>query len=270
MFIEFIKFFILSFTIVLISKYALVKLLRNIAEVLKLKPKTVGNIAGIATSIPELLTVSLSAFTGLIETSIFNVFSSNIINLIQYLVAVFLNKNQSKLKNGAIKTDLTLVVMTIIFPIFIITFKVEGSIILIPIFIVLFLISYKISKNAHNLYINNQEEHKQEKIVKKSLISNIMGILVVGIVLYYIGNLLSNTLENLCITLNVPEFIIGMLLGVITSIPELITFIESQRHHSHKDTNEGIVEATSNLLFSNLMNLFVIQSVGIFIFLIFA
>ena len=64
--------------------------------------------------------------------------------------------------------------------------------------------------------------------------------------------------------------IIGILLGLITSIPELITFIESQRHHSHKDTNEGIVEATSNLLFSNLMNLFVIQSVGIFIFLIFA
>ena len=73
MFIELVKFFILSILIVLIAKYVLVKVLRNLAQILNLKPKTVGNIAGIATSIPELLTVSFSAFTGFIETSIFNI-----------------------------------------------------------------------------------------------------------------------------------------------------------------------------------------------------
>ena len=123
MFIELIKFFILSLLIVLIAKYVLVKVLRNLAQILNLKPKTVGNIAGIATSIPELLTVSFSAFTGFIETSIFNILSSNIINLFQYLISVFINKNQSKLKNNAIKIDLFLVIITIIIPIFIIIFK---------------------------------------------------------------------------------------------------------------------------------------------------
>ena len=73
MFIELVKFFILSILIVLIAKYVLVKVLRNLAQILNLKPKTVGNIAGIATSIPELLTVSFSAFTGFIETTIFNI-----------------------------------------------------------------------------------------------------------------------------------------------------------------------------------------------------
>lgn len=271
MFIELIKFFIFSLLIVIISKYVLVKVLRNLAQTLNLKPKTVGDIAGIATSIPELLTVSFSAFTGFIETSIFNVLSSNIINLLQYMIAVFINKNQSKLKNGAIKVDLSLVVITIVIPILMIAFNIESRLILVPIFIILLLIFYKISTNAHKIYLRN-EPKEQNRIEKKksSTFINILGICLSGVALYYIGNLLSNTLEILCINLNIPEFIMGILLGIITSIPELITFFESQKHHKKKETNEGIVEATSNLLFSNFMNLFIIQSIGIIIFLIFA
>ena len=102
MFFEFIKFIVYSILIVLIAKYALVKILRNISSQLNLKPKTTGYIAGIATSIPELLTVSFSAFTGLIETSTYNIISSNIINALQYSASVFLNKNQNVVKNTAI------------------------------------------------------------------------------------------------------------------------------------------------------------------------
>ena len=49
MLIEIGKFFIYSILIVMISKYILVKALRKLAENLKLKPRTIGNIAGIAT-----------------------------------------------------------------------------------------------------------------------------------------------------------------------------------------------------------------------------
>lgn len=270
MILEFIKFFVFSILIVVITKYILVRIIRNLAEILKLKPKTIGNIAGVATSIPELLTVSFSAFSGLIGTSIFNILSSNIINIVQYLVSIFLNKNQSKLSNKAIKVDLTLVITTILIPILMVLFNFESKGILIPIFILLFYFFYRISKNAHKLYLKH-DDIKEESIsyTNKSAIVNIIGIIVVGIALYFIGNLLSETLETLCIILNVPEFVMGILLGIVTSIPELITFFESQRHHKDKENYEGIVEATSNLLFSNLINLFVIQTIGILIFLIF-
>ena len=49
---EFIKFIIYSGLIVLISKYILVTTLRRLAKTLNLKPKTVGDIAGYATSMP--------------------------------------------------------------------------------------------------------------------------------------------------------------------------------------------------------------------------
>jgi len=85
--------------------------------------------------------------------------------------------------------------------------------------------------------------------------------------LYFIGNLLSSTLENLCNTFNIPQLIIGILLGIITSIPELITFFESQKHHIKQENEEdGVIEATNNLLTSNMLNLFIIQSIGIIIF----
>ena len=62
----------------------LVTVLRNLAESFNLKSKTIGNIAGIATSMPELFTVCLASFSGLNGASIVNILSSNIINLILY------------------------------------------------------------------------------------------------------------------------------------------------------------------------------------------
>ena len=105
MFIEIIKFFIYSLLIVLISKYILVKILRKLAESLNLSAKAVGNIAGIATSIPELLTVSFSALAGLIGTSIYNIISSNVINSIQYAFSIYINKNQKKIRKKEIRIE---------------------------------------------------------------------------------------------------------------------------------------------------------------------
>ena len=98
MLLEIIKFLFFSGLIVLISKYVLVEYLRKLAENLNLKAKTVGNIAGFATSVPELLTIITSSIKGLEGVSIFNILSSNIINLVQYLGAIIANKNYSKLR----------------------------------------------------------------------------------------------------------------------------------------------------------------------------
>lgn len=279
LFVEIIKFFVYSICIVLISKYVLVKILRKIGELLNLKPKIVGNIAGIATSIPELLTVSFSAATGLMTASIYNIISSNVINLIQYSISVILQKNQRFISNEAIKLDLFIVILTIILPIGIIFFNIQNSVILVPIFILLLLIFNRITNNAHRLYMNKKKEEiidekNMNKDVKSSNIKKVLTVIIqvillilVGIVLYVIGNLLSDVLTNLCIRFRLPEILIGVLLGFITSIPELITFFEAQKFHGNE--KEGIVEATSNLLTSNIMNLCIIQSVGILIYNIF-
>ncbi len=270
LFFEIIKFIIYLGVIVLISKYILVSVLRRLAESLNLKPRIVGNIAGYATSMPELLTIGISSFNGLIGASIYNVISSNIINLIQYVFAIILNKNQKVLKNRALKIDIIMVAVTIAIPIIIMLFKINVNIQLVPIFILLYSLFLVLNHNAHKFYLNekeNDEEIKENSKEKGKVIKYIIYLFVTGIILFFIGNRLGDTLENLCNIFNIPQKIIGILLGFVTSIPELITFFEAQKHHKkNNDAILGVVESTNNLLTSNILNLFVIQSIGIVIY----
>ena len=276
---EILRFLFFSGLIVLISKDILVKTLRNLAENLNLKPKTVGDIAGVATSVPELLTISASSFNGLISASIYNVLSSNVINLIQYCVAIVLNKNQKAFKNKAIRVDVILVVITIILPLAFILLKTELKLVMAPILILLYFGFKKINSNVHELYLKKEnmeienaqnKENRWERGNKRKVAKNVCVLIATGTLLFVVGNLLGDTLETLCIRFNVPELIVGIVLGFVTSLPELITFFESQKHHkSAQNDMLGVIEATNNLLMSNVMNLFIIQSIGIVIFSLF-
>lgn len=278
MFFEILKFIIFSILIVLISKYILVTVLRKLAENLNLKPTVVGNITGYATSIPELLTVSISSFTGLTGASVYNILSSNVINLIQYFCAIVLNGNVKKLKNDAIIIDLVLVLFTIFIPIFILIADIEINIVVVLIFLILVVVFWKINNLFHKRFLSDVEEkiiqienerEKEEVRNNKNTYIYVMLLLFAGVLLFFIGDMLSNTLEILAEKFNISHMIIGILLGFITSIPELITFIESQRYYKKESTDDilGVVEATNNLFTSNILNLFIIQSVGVCIFL---
>ena len=275
MLLEFLKFIIYSELIVLISKYILVKTLRKLAESMNLKPKIIGNIAGIATSIPEFLTVIISSLKGLFSVTIYNVLSSNIINFIQYIFSIILNKNTNIIKNKAIKIDILLVIITILIPLLIIILKIEIKIVLIPIFLALYLLFIIINNISHKKYLKIEEVELENILIKgksknkKKIVIYITTIIIIGILLYIIGELLGNVLKDLANKFNISEMIIGILLGFITSIPELITFFESQRHYRNNENNtSGVIEATNNLLSSNILNLFIIQSVGFLIYII--
>lgn len=275
MFIEIIKFIIYSGLIVLISKYILVTTLRKLAEAMNLKAKTVGDIAGYATSVPELLTITTSSLRGLTGASVYNILSSNVINLIQYLGAILLNKNVSKLRNKAIVIDLVMVFFTIAIPIVFLKLDIELKLAVVPLFIILYILFMVLNNNVHKLYLKNEddeleeeieEERKEQKKNPGKVLRYVLVLIVTGVLLFIIGEMLGDTLENLCNLFGVSEVIVGILLGFVTSLPELITFFEAQRYYKKADDDMlGVVEATNNLLTSNILNLFAIQSVGILI-----
>lgn len=275
MFIEIIKFIIYSGLIVLISKYILVTTLRKLAEAMNLKAKTVGDIAGYATSVPELLTITTSSLGGLTGASVYNILSSNVINLIQYLGAILLNKNASKLRNKAILIDLVMVFFTIAIPIVFLKLDIELKLAVVPLFIILYIFFMVLNNNVHKLYLKNEDEELEEEIEEErkeqkknpgKVLRYVLVLIVTGVLLFIIGEMLGDTLENLCNLFGVSEVVVGILLGFVTSLPELITFFEAQRYYKKVDDDMlGVVEATNNLLTSNILNLFAIQSVGILI-----
>jgi len=203
----------------------------------------------------------------------YNILSSNVINFLQYMSSIFLNKNQKELKNPVVKVDLLLVLGTILLPIVFIRLNLEINIITVIIFFLLYILFKYIDGNAHKLYLSSKEEHIKENKNREWIksIKYIIFLILSSILLFVIGDLLGETLENLCYRFNISEMIIGVLLGIITSIPELITFFESQKHHKRSENNEeGVIEATNNLFTSNILNLFIIQSVGVLIYTLFA
>ena len=216
----------------------------------------------------------------------------NVINLIQYFAAILLNKNQKVFRNKAIFIDVILVVITIILPILVVWIGVEVDLKMVPILLLLYVGFVRIDRNAHKLYLKdaedandvgdvedvedvgnvketkyaNKERRWGKQVNKKAVAKNICILIITAVLLFFVGELLGNTLENLCRKFNVPELMIGIILGFATSIPELITFFEAQKHHSKEQNSiHGVVEATNNLLTSNMMNLFIIQSIGILI-----
>ena len=274
-----LKLFIYTFLIVVICKYVLVKYIRKLAEVLNLSSKTIGNISGFATSIPELLTVSFSAFTGFINTGLYNILSSNIINLGLYSTSIIANKNiKIILKNMGLKIEILLSIITIIIPIVLMLLKINIEIQLVPILILLFILFYYIDINVHKLYLKKEDNivydeiEKEKKYIKGKNTKGIVYLLIIiaiMIILFFIGNKLSYVIEELCIKFNLPEILLGIILGFSTSIPELITFFEAQKFHEEADKQLGVIEATNNLLSSNLLCLFIIQSIGILIYYVF-
>lgn len=230
-------------------------------------------MAGYATSVPELLTISISSLSGLMGASIYNIISSNFINLVQYLSTIFLNKNQDKLRNKAILIDLILALFTILIPILMLCLNIKLNLVVVPVFILLYVIFKFFNSKAHKVYLQKQEQELLDEIKmeeegqrggKIAIIKCVALLIIAGVVLFFIGEKLSNILEELANVFKISEIAIGLLLGFSTSIPEFMTFFEAQKHHKNNENDMlGIVEASNNLVTSNLLNLFIIQSIGI-------
>ena len=274
MIITFLKFIICSILIVIISKNILVTTLRKLAQSMNLKSKTVGNIAGIATSVPELLSLGIAGFTGLIDTGIFNILSSNVINVLEYFLTVKINGNIKKMKNKVIIIELIIVLITIIIPVIIYVKDIELNFMIIIIFLLLFCIFSITDSKIHKKYLEKENEIEKEQGAeekdKKQILKYIIILIGATILIFITGNILSDSLETLCNNFGVSQIIIGILLGIITSAPEFITFNEAQKYHKKesKEQLKGVIEATNNLISSNMLNLLVIQSIGILIYLI--
>ena len=97
-------------------------------------------------------------------------------------------------------------------------------------------------------------------------------LLVVGIlVILLAGSFLSGSAGALIKKLNVPAWAVGWILGLVTSVCELASFIEIYRTHKSRNTLQHIKdtqEAIDALVASNVSNLGLILPLGMLIYLL--
>lgn len=283
-----ILFITLVLAIVLVTRNLMIISIRKIAIYLRWNNNVVGQLLGYATSTPELINAFVAASIGMMSASIFNVLSSNIVNIIFVLLVSSKYNRLKSLKHKKFRTDYIFVIVTLLIPILLIFTNFSENILSVPFLMIVYGMFLYLSKYNNYFEEENEELEIYEKRVKLSeyklkkkhlsldrrkKVLKSFGILVLSLViLYFLGNYLGDTLESLGNNFKIPGYIIGIVMGVITSIPELITFMSSyKRHRRYKSINKdkGAVEVINNLVTSNVSNLCIIQTAAILTYFIF-
>ena len=291
MIINFILFIALVLGIVVVTRNMMISSIRKIAVYLRWDTKIVGKIFGYATSMPELLNAFVSASIGMISTSIYNVISSNIINVVFVLISTFICKRTKSIIHKKFIVDYIMTVISILIPITLMKFGIADKLTVIPLFIIFYLIFIYISSRT-NYFKEAEEELEDErkeivreekkeklktrrlnKVRKQRVIISFIILFSSFVLLYILGDRLSIVLETLGKEFKVPEIVLGIIIGIATSLPELLSFFSSYKRHSrctNPNKDKGAVEVINNLVASNVANLCIIQTLAIIVFIIFS
>lgn len=284
---DFFVFVGLVLGIVLVTRNLMISNIRKIAVYLRWDNKMVGQLLGYATSTPEFLNAFVAASIGMIDASIYNIISSNIFNVVFVSIATLMYGKGKAILNKRFIEDYIMIILSVLLPAIFIEFGVADKLYVIPILAIFYIIFFIMTKKR-DYYKEEEEEleeeknkilkiEKKEKVkirklskVRKQRLSVFWILLFLSfIILYVLGNLLSATLEILGNTFNVNQIILGIVIGLSTSLPEFLSFMSSYKRHKRckiLNKDKGAMEVVSNLVTSNISNLCIIQTFAIIVY----
>jgi Ca2+/Na+ antiporter len=239
---------------------------------LGLSSKTKGQIIGYATSLPEFVVVISAACMGVFDAGLWNIVSSNIINWVLFLSASFAYRQWKDMKDRVFLDEIIFGLLSVAIPLVLIILRVDMNVIVAGSFVAFFVIYKLVDRvaNAGQETPAGGEEAGPDKAdvsvgLAKGLISLLIGIIIIVIT----GRFLGSSAETLVQQLSIPGWMIGWILGFITSIPELASFFEIFRISKTKGKLtllEDTQEALDALVASNMSNLGIILPGGMFLF----
>jgi Ca2+/Na+ antiporter len=249
-------------------KYLLISGIGNISAVFKLSSKTRGQIIGYATSIPEFTVLVAGAFAGVFSAGLWNIVSSNIINCVLFLITVVAYRQQLDLKSKWFTDEIIFGALSLAVPILLLSLNLEVGFAMAS-GLIFFFVVYRICDKL----INQKgipaplPEGAENGTLFKGLLYLVSGVVVILIA----GRYLSISAGSLVIIFNIPAWAIGWILGFISSVSELTSFIEIYKIHEPK-RRKGYIkdtqEAIDALVTSNISNVGLILPIGIIIYLL--
>lgn len=280
---EIVEFVILTVLIVAVAKYLLYMPAKRIAERLKFSEQGAGQMLGYLTSAPELVAAVAVAATGFMTTVAFNILSSNVINAILALSAAAWYRQTRRLFTRQLWREHLIIVISIIVPILLlVTGQVESAWV-IPVFLVAYvvyvLVIRRITADGAAPIEHVGSDPPQDAAAVSTEVRTgvrgyvaLQGLLILAALasLYFLGTALGDTVYELGTTFGVPEAILGVVIGVVTSLPEWTTFFSSYAWHRRNGTDRASEEVTHNLLASNASNLLLVQTIALAVFLLVA
>ena len=249
-------------------RFLLIPGIGRMGVALKFSAKVRGQMIGYATSVPELTVLVAGAFAGVFDAGLWNIAASNIINWVLFLVTVFAFRQQLDLKHKGFADEIVFGILSVVIPL--LMFAVHlGTGYATIVGLLGFFVFYKIMDKRLN------KAGKPAPVPKGSENGTLLNgsvFLFLGIlVVLFSGKFLGGSAGELVKQLKVPAWAVGWILGLVTSVCELASFIEIYRIHKPKDSPHHIKdtqEAIDALVASNVSNLGLILPIGMLVYLL--
>ncbi len=253
--------------IILLVKLGLLRGIDNIASAMKWSAKARGQVTGYATSVPEFVCLVSAGLAGVWEAGLWNIASSNIINAGLMLLAVLFYRQFGELFNKRFVDEVGFAALAVAVPVVLMQAGMDTQWYLVPILLGFF-VGYRVVDKRVNP-TNEDEEASREAVgsLPFGLILSLTALIAIAVAGMFLGGATADVVEQL----GVHPVVAGWILGVVTSIPEMVTFFAvyaaSRREGRLQDLNDT-QEVLDNLTSSNMANVGVVYPIGLLAFLL--
>ncbi len=253
--------------IILSVKFGLLRGIDQIANSMNWSAKARGQVTGFATSVPELVCLVAAGLAGVWDAGLWNIASSNIINGCLMMVAVLWFRQWGELFNRRFADEVGFALAAILAPIVLMQAGLDQHWGMVPLLYAFFVL-YRVVDSRINA--GDGEEGGNEPAVGSlqfGVILAVTSLVVIGIVGMFLGDATKTVVEQL----GIHPAIAGCILGLCTSIPELISFFavyQASRQAGRLNDLADTQEALDNLTSSNMANVGVVYPTGLAAFLL--
>ena len=273
-------FLSIGFTIVAV-RLLVINGLERLAQALGWSAKTKGQILGYATSLPELVAVLATALNGResLAGGFWNIASSNVINLVLFLAAVVFHLRHWELLNPRFIEEISFCGFSVLLPLVLAATGVSPSLVLGVALLGCFLGYQLLDHNLAELQGKRGQESDPQVLNTDEGIAGeqtspgqgtTLVLLLVGTVaLATAGYRLGNSAELLIEAIQLPAWLVGCCLGLVTSLPELTSFFELYGRSTGQGETRKLDATQANLdtlVSSNMANIGLIYPVGLAVF----
>jgi Ca2+/Na+ antiporter len=254
-----------AFAIIGLVKYGLVPGIDRLSAAQGWSLKARGKATGYATSVPELVALVAAGLSGVWEAGLWNIASSNLINMSLAITALLYYKRGGDLIDRRFAKELGFAGLGILAPLVLMQAEADTHWGVIPVLLLLFGVYLMLDKG------DGEVPEGQSELGDVSATSGFMMIAVSLGLIVLVGDFLGTATRDVVQVMGIPAIAAGWILGVVTSLPEAVTFFtvfSERRAGGCEDGKAQIQELLDNLAASNMSNSGLIYPLGLSIFLL--
>jgi len=247
-------------------RYGLLAGLDEVAGSLRWSAKVRGQVTGLATSVPELVTLVSAGLAGVWEAGLWNVASSNIINAVLMVTAVLYFRQWRELKRRQFIDEVVFGGLAVAVPVVLMGLGLDTHWLLVPVLYGFFVV-YRLVDRWANAGTGVPAGEDAAGSLRWGLILGTTALVAIAVAGTFLGGATKDVVDQL----GLHPALAGWILGLVTSLPELVTFFAVYSASHDAGTLGGVAdtqEVLDNLTSSNMANVGLVYPTGLLAFLL--